>query len=280
MFVYGLQAYLGYIFLPSASLKFQGLNIHYHDLKKDSEMITVVVPIHNEEDNIKPLIKEIFDAAKVVPISEVIYVDDASTDSSWAVLKALRPQYPPLRMIKHNKNAGQSAALWTGIKAAGNDLIVTLDGDGQNPPADIKLLWETYSKHKDHTSQLAVMGERAKRNDNLIRRFSSRFANGLRAKLLHDQTKDTGCSLKLFHRKDYLRLPYFDHMHRFLPALLLRDGVKLFHVNVSHRPRLTGQSKYGTLDRALVGLSDIRGVLWLQKRARRAFEQDMYEELN
>ena len=243
-------------------------------------MITVVVPIYNERDNIEPLLQEIFEATEDLPVSEVIYVDDASTDGSWDVLTALRTKYPPLRIIRHKDNSGQSAALWTGIKAAGNDFIVTLDGDGQNPPADIKLLWEAYSRHKDTLPRLTVLGERTKRNDNWIRRFSSRFANGLRASLLKDQTKDTGCSLKLFRRRDYLNLPYFDHMHRFLPALLIREGVRLIHVDVSHRPRTHGQSKYGTLDRALVGISDIRGVLWLQKRARRAPENETYEELN
>ncbi|MCB1562918.1 MAG: glycosyltransferase family 2 protein [Alphaproteobacteria bacterium] len=243
-------------------------------------MITAIVPIYNERENIEPLIKEIFEVAEAVPISEVIYVDDASTDGSWDELNRLRTQYPPLRIIRHQKNAGQSAALWTGIKAAGNDFIVTLDGDGQNPPADIRLLWEAYNTHKETMPRLAVLGERARRNDNWIRRFSSRFANGLRASLLKDMTKDTGCSLKLFKRRDYLNLPYFDHMHRFLPALLMREGVQLVHVSVSHRPRAYGQSKYGTLDRALVGISDILGVLWLQKRARRAHEGTIYEELN
>lgn len=243
-------------------------------------MITVVVPIYNEQENIEPLVKEIFETTQGLPVSEVVYVDDASTDGSWAVLKDLRRQYPALRILRHKKNSGQSAALWTGVRAAGNDVIVTLDGDGQNPPGDIGLLWEAYSQQQGAYPRLAVMGERAKRNDSWIRRLSSRFANGLRSGLLKDQTKDTGCSLKLFRRQDYINLPYFDHMHRFLPALLLREGVKLVHVDVSHRSRAHGQSKYGTLDRALVGISDLRGVLWLQKRARRAFEQDVYEELD
>lgn len=243
-------------------------------------MITVVVPVYNEKENIEPLLKEISKVAEDLPISEIIYVDDASTDNTWNALKVLRGDYPALRILKHKKNAGQSAALWTGVKAAGNDVIVTLDGDGQNPPQDIALLWKVYAEHKDNTPQIAVLGERKKRNDNLVRRLSSRFANGLRSSLLKDQTKDTGCSLKLFRRKDYLNLPYFDHMHRFLPALLLRDDVKLHHVGVSHRPRVHGKSKYGTLDRALVGMSDIRGVLWLQKRARRANFDETNEELN
>lgn len=242
-------------------------------------MITVVVPIYNEEENIQSLVEEIVQETKDLPVSEIIYVDDASTDKSWEELKKLRSRFPSLRIIQHKKNAGQSAALLTGIRAAGNDLIITLDGDGQNPPADIRTLVKAYEDHKDKQPRLAVMGERQKRNDNLVRRLSSRFANGLRGKLLKDQTKDTGCSLKLFRRRDFLGLPYFDHMHRFLPALLLREGVELIHVGVSHRPRTHGVSKYGTLDRALVGISDIRGVLWLQKRARKARENEIYEEL-
>lgn len=242
-------------------------------------MITVVVPIYNEKENIQPLLEEIVAAAEQLPISEIIYVDDASTDGSWDILKSLRDQYPALRIIKHADNYGQSAALWTGIKAGGNDFIVTLDGDGQNDPADIKSLWDTYERHKDTTPKMMVLGIRTKRNDTWVRRASSRIANAIRAGLLKDQTKDTGCSLKLFRRWDYLNLPYFDHMHRFLPALMKRENVRLIHVPVSHRPRIYGQSKYGTLDRAVVGISDICGVLWLQKRSRRAFETAIYEDL-
>ncbi len=243
-------------------------------------MITVVVPIYNEKDNIRPLIEEISEVSETLPISEIIYVDDASTDGSWDHLKELRLHYPTLRIMRHLKNSGQSAALWTGVKAAGNELIVTLDGDGQNPPADIGLLWESYNRHKTEAPKLMIAGERTKRNDNWLRRLSSRLANGIRSALLKDQTRDTGCSLKLFRRRDFLNLPYFDHMHRFLPALMIREGVTLFHVGVSHRPRVHGHSKYGTLDRMLVGVSDIRGVLWLQRRARRVHEDEVYEELN
>lgn len=243
-------------------------------------MITVIVPVYNEQDNIEPLIKEISETTKDIPVNEVIYIDDASTDETWNVLKKLRSEYPNLRILKHGNNSGQSAALLTGIKSAKNDIIVTLDGDGQNPPADIKLLWEAYEANKNPSSQLAVLGERAKRNDSWIKRLSSRFANGLRGYLLKDNTKDTGCSLKLFHKTDFLKLPYFDHIHRFLPALLIRENVRLIHVDVSHRQRTHGESKYGTIDRALVGISDLRGVLWLQKRGRKAIEQDVYEELS
>ena len=244
-------------------------------------MITIIVPIYNERENIESLVQEIFRTTEDqdLPVSEVIYVDDASIDGSWDVLKELRKKYSFLRIIRHKNNSGQSAALWTGVRSAVNDIIVTLDGDGQNPPAEIKLLWMTYGHHKDTLPRFAVLGERTKRNDNWLRRFSSRFANSLRASFLKDQTRDTGCSLKLFRRKDYLNLPYFDHMHRFLPALLIREGVKLIHVGVSHRPRIHGHSKYGTIERALFGINDILGVLWLQRRACKAQEDETYEEL-
>lgn len=242
-------------------------------------MLSVIVPIFNENENISPLLHEIDKAAKILPISEIIYVDDNSTDGSYEHLKTLRLAYPALRILKHKVRSGQSAALWTGIKAASNDLIVTMDGDGQNDPADIKQLYDAYERQKALQPKLMVLGERRKRNDNIIRRISSRIANKIRGSLLHDHTTDTGCSLKLFRRRDYLNLPYFDHMHRFLPALMMRDNVSLIHVPVSHRPRTHGLSKYGTLDRLFVGISDIRGVLWLQKRSHRLDFEDVYEDL-
>jgi len=243
-------------------------------------MISVVVPVLNERENIKPLLKEISEAAPDLPISEIIYVDDDSTDGSFEILKELRVQYPALRILKHKVQSGQSAALLTGVKASGNDIVVTMDGDGQNDPADITILYEAYKQQDSSTAKVMVLGERKERNDNWLRRISSRIANGIRSGFLKDQTKDTGCSLKLFRRKDYLNLPYFDHMHRFLPALMMREGVRLIHVGVSHRPRIHGQSKYGTLDRLFVGISDIRGVLWLQHRARSVDFDDVYEELS
>ncbi len=241
-------------------------------------MITIVVPIYNEEDNIKSLLEEIAKAAKNVPISEIIYVDDNSTDKSFEVLKKLRKGFPSLRIIKHKTNSGQSAALWTGIKAAGNDIIVTMDGDGQNNPLDVKLLYDKYMENCEQYPKIMIAGERKQRNDSIVRILSSRIANNIRAAILKDKTSDTGCSLKLFRRRDYMNLPYFDHMHRFLPALMIREGVKLEHVKVSHRPRTHGVSKYGTWNRAFVGISDVRGVLWLQKRSRRA--EEVYEELD
>lgn len=228
-------------------------------------MITVVVPVLNEEKNIEPLIKEI--SVVNAPISEIIYVDDGSMDDTVKILQSLRIKYPYLRVIRHGIRSGQSSALWTGIKAAGNDLIVTLDGDGQNDPADIATVYQAYkTESQRHNSRIMVAGQRIKRQDSFAKRISSRLANRLRSKILNDKTRDTGCSLKLFRRRDYLSLPYFNHMHRFLPALMMRDGVKVVHADVSHRPRTSGISKYGTLDRAFVGVSDLMGVRWLQMR--------------
>ena len=242
-------------------------------------MITVVVPIYNEQDNIKPLLDEITLAAKDIPISEIIYVDDASTDQTFDVLKDLRNLYPALRVLRHSKNSGQSAALWTGIKASGNDIIVTLDGDGQNNPADIQLLYQKLQDNKKNYSKLMVAGQRVKRDDSWIKLKSSKIANAVRGSLLKDNTRDTGCSLKLFSRRDFMNLPYFDHIHRFLPALMMRDGVQILHVDVSHRARVSGVSKYGTLDRLFAGIYDLLGVLWLQKRSRRCFDTNEEVEL-
>ena len=229
-------------------------------------MISVIVPVMNEEGNIADLIAEIAKASTFAPITEIIYIDDGSTDKTFDVLKSLQSQYPTLRILKHGHRSGQSAGLWTGIKAATNDVIATLDGDGQNDPADIPLVYEIYLKEKNKSDKVMVAGQRKKRQDNLGRRLASRFANNLRSFLLRDGTRDTGCSLKMFSRSDYINLPYFNHMHRFLPALMIRDGVKIAHVDVSHRPRTSGASKYTNLNRAIVGIADLMGVMWLQRR--------------
>jgi len=229
-------------------------------------MLSVVVPVHNEAENIESLVREILAIADKVPLTEIIYVDDASTDGTLAELTRLKAAEPRLRVLKHSHRAGQSAGLWTAINAAKGTLIAPLDGDGQNDPANIIRLYETYQKGAANPRRM-VAGQREKREDSALRRFSSRLANRVRSWALQDGVRDTGCALKLFRREDYLRLPYFNHMHRFLPAVMRMQGVEVDLVDVTHRPRLRGTSKYGVMNRVWVGIVDILGVLWLKARA-------------
>lgn len=226
-------------------------------------MISVIVPVYNERDNIKPLITELVEASKMTDISEIVYVDDGSSDGSLEILTALRAECPILRVIKHTQRSGQSAAFLSGVRAAKNGLVVLIDGDGQNNPADIALLYQKFRSGESAGAKRMVAGQRAKRQDNALRKISSRLANKIRSSILNDNIRDTGCSLKLIRREDYLNLPYFDHMHRFLPALLIRDGVAILTEDVSHRPRLKGTSKYGFWNRLWVGIVDLAGVRWL-----------------
>lgn len=230
-------------------------------------MISVIIPVHNEQDNIVSLLSEIERAALAAPISEVIYIDDASTDKTPQILKQARERFPFLRVIRHSVRSGQSAAFMTGARAAGNAILVFMDGDGQNDPADVAKLLAAYQTASNKNRKVMVAGQRQKRQDNALRRISSRLANRIRSWLLKDGTRDTGCSLKLIGREDYLRLPFFNHMHRFLPALLIRDQVQIMHVDVSHRPRQAGVSKYGFWNRFWVGILDLLGVKWLMMRA-------------
>ena len=229
--------------------------------------LAVVVPVHNESENVAPLIEEIHAALNGVTDFEVVYVDDCSSDDTPHRLIDLARRFPRLRVLRHRVNAGQSTAMCTGIRAARAPLIATLDGDGQNDPADIpKLLarWAT----EDRRVPLLLAGWRAARHDTWLRRLSSKIANGVRGRLLGDGTPDTGCGLKLFERETFLLLPYFDHMHRFLPALAQRHGGRVVSVAVNHRPRLRGQAHYGVWDRLWVGIVDIAGVRWLRRRTR------------
>ncbi|MCB9982192.1 MAG: glycosyltransferase family 2 protein [Rhodospirillales bacterium] len=229
-------------------------------------MISVIVPVYNEQDNVEPLIKELMAASEMLPISEFIYVDDASTDRTQETLRQIRESTPLLRIIRHSVRSGQSAAFMTGVRAAGNSLVALMDGDGQNNPADIKQLYECFRDNEKNNKKIMVAGWRMKRQDSSLRRISSKLANGIRSFFLGDGVKDTGCSLKLIRREDYLRLPYFNHMHRFLPALLHRDHVQICQVGVSHRPRIAGKSKYGFWNRFWVGILDLFGVKWLLSR--------------
>ena len=228
--------------------------------------LSVVVPVFNERDNIPSLVGEIAAALDGHVDYEILYVDDASSDDSQAVLTDLKARQPRLRVLRHLRQSGQSTAVWNGVRAARAPWIATLDGDGQNDPADIPKLLAMRDTHDDRTKLFA--GWRVERKDSASKRLASRFANALRRRLLHDDTPDTGCGIKLFEREAFLTLPYFDHMHRYLPALMQRAGWQVQSVPVNHRPRTAGQSKYNNLRRALVGISDLRGVSWLIRRAR------------
>lgn len=231
--------------------------------------ISVVVPVKNEADNIRPLIDEILRALRGKERFEIVYVDDGSTDRTPAVLKELRAEVTELRAIRHANNSGQSAAIRSGVTAARGALIVTLDGDGQNDPADIPALIDRFRAVSAHDRRLAmVAGQRLKRHDTRSRRLQSRIANRVRRTLLNDGTQDTGCSLKVFSRATFLRLPYFDHMHRFLPALIKREGLDIAFVTVGHRPRRAGRSHYGLWGRLANALTDLFGVIWLMRRRR------------
>ena len=229
--------------------------------------MSVVVPVRNEGPNILPLIAEIEAAMAAFP-HEIIYVDDGSDDETPAVLAGAAASSAAIRPLRHTRSCGQSAAVVTGVKAARGRWIATLDGDGQNDPADIpRLLARAEAEGAD--GMLLVAGHRVQRKDSWIKRATSRLANRVRAWLLRDATPDTGCGLKVFPRLLFLDLPHFDHMHRYLPALVLRQGGRVVSEPVNHRPRVRGASKYGTLDRLAVALFDLIGVAWLQRRGKR-----------
>jgi len=237
--------------------------------------VSVVVPVKNESSNVTPLIEEIAAALRGREAFEIIYIDDGSSDDTGAVLSALKEHIPELRPFRHASNCGQSGAIRTGVLKARGALIVTLDGDGQNDPADIPALIEKFRSDAGDGRLGLVAGQRRRRQDTLSKRLASRFANRVRRWALHDDTQDTGCGLKLMPREVFLRLPYFDHMHRFLPALVLREGLRVAFQSVNHRPRLHGTSNYSNLQRAMVSVSDLMGVMWLKRRCRlpRAVEE-------
>jgi len=229
--------------------------------------LSVVVPIHNERDNIVPLLTEVVTALRGKTDFEMVYVDDCSKDDSLAVLTSAKAQFPELRVMRHLSQSGQSTALRTGIKAARGAWIATLDGDGQNDPADIPKLLTMRAESPAAIKLFA--GWRVDRKDTGSKRWASKAANAIRSRLLRDATPDTGCGIKLFERAAFLDLPYFDHMHRYLPALMQRAGWQVRSVPVNHRPRGSGVSNYNNLNRALVGIADLRGVAWLIRRSKR-----------
>jgi dolichol-phosphate mannosyltransferase len=229
--------------------------------------LSVVVPVFNERDNVGPLVGEIVAALRGRIPFEIVYVDDCSKDDSFAMLQQLMQTTPELRVLGHVTQSGQSTAIRTGVKAARGAWIATLDGDGQNDPADIPKLLDV--RATSDASLKLFAGWRVNRRDTGSKRWASKFANAIRSRLLRDETPDTGCGIKLFEREAFLDLPYFDHMHRYLPALFKRAGWNCVSVPVNHRERSTGVSKYNNLQRAWVGLSDLRGVGWLIKRSKR-----------
>ncbi|ROR34881.1 glycosyltransferase family 2 protein [Inmirania thermothiophila] len=230
--------------------------------------LSLVIPMHNEAENVEPLLGEIRAALEGAADYEVVVVDDGSDDDTPRILARVAAGFPRLRVIRHRTSCGQSTAIRTGVRAARGTWICTLDGDGQNDPADIPRLWAVAREEAAEGRPLLVAGWRRSRRDTWIRRLSSRIANGVRARLLRDATPDTGCGLKVFRRADFLELPYFDHMHRFLPALFLRAGGRVRSVEVHHRPRERGRSHYGIRNRLWVGIVDLLGVMWLMRRAR------------
>ncbi|MFY7698494.1 MAG: glycosyltransferase family 2 protein [Legionella sp.] len=224
--------------------------------------LSVIIPVYNEVDNVNQLYQEIVAALPINQYDyEIIFVDDGSTDGTTARLTELLSAHTNVQVLCHKKNYGQSAALLTGARAARHALLVTLDGDGQNDPADIPKL---VMKLADNNT--VVLGNRKNRDDSQLRRLSSKIGNSIRRRLLNDDCSDTGCSLKLFPREAFLALPHFNHMHRFLPALFKRARFSLINIEVNHRPRCFGVSKYGVLNRLFVGIHDLIGMRWLLRR--------------
>ena len=214
---------------------------------------SIIIPVYNESNNIEELVLEIFNSLSIYKNYEIIIIDDGSNDNSINVIKNLKKKYP-VKLIEHHENLGQSQSIYTGVKNASSKTIVTLDGDGQNNPKDIPKLLEIYFS----SNNLALVGGiRIKRKDNLIKIISSRIANTIRSYILEDNCPDTGCSLKVFRKNVFLSFPYFDGIHRFIPALFSGYGEKTQFILVEHRPRMKGVSNYGVFDRLFKGIYDL-----------------------
>ncbi len=230
---------------------------------------SVVIPVHDEEANIIPLLDEIAALPDDCLPDEVVVVDDHSSDDTPGRLAAYDNPRLKLTVARHGRQCGQSTALRTGVRVARSPWIVTMDGDGQNDPGDIPRLVRALQQQPE---AVMVCGQRARRRDSALTRLASRVANRVRGALLGDRVRDTGCGLKLFSRQCFLELPFFDHMHRFLPALAQMNGGRILTCDVNHRPRQYGRSKYGINNRLWVGIVDLCGVLWLKRRSKGAVE--------
>jgi len=228
---------------------------------------SVVSPVRNEAENVEALVREILSALDGRAF-EIIFVDDSSVDDTRARLFELKGSVPQLRVLGHRRQAGQSRAVRTGVEAARADIILTLDGDGQNDPADLPGLLGQLVRADAPAGLALVQGRREKRMDSAWKRFGSRLANGVRRAVLKDETSDSGCGLRAFRRSDFLKLPYFDHMHRYLPALMMSDGLMVEDRPVRHRARRQGRSNYTNFGRLADPMSDLRGVMWLRRRRR------------
>jgi glycosyltransferase involved in cell wall biosynthesis len=232
-------------------------------LSSSQPSVSIVVPVRNEADNIAPLIEEITAALDGRWAYEIIYVNDGSTDATGERLAAIMAQRDNLRQLRHAKSGGQSAAVRSGVRAARGGIVATLDGDGQNNPAFLPDLIAAVEKG-DNVGLAA--GQRVGRKDTGFKKFQSRVANKVRNAILQDGTRDTGCGLKAFRREVFLTMPYFDGLHRFLPALIRREGFDIAYVDVIDRPRHSGVSNYGFFDRLWIGIMDLAGVWWLIRR--------------
>ena len=232
---------------------------------KTPPRLSVVVPAYNEAENVENLATEISVALSDIAY-EMIFIDDASTDESKSVLMDMKSRFPHLRVLSHRQNSGQSRGVRSGVKAARAPVIATLDSDGQNDPADIPMLFAQITRDGAPENLAMVGGRRAKRIDSAAKKIGSRFGNGVRKRLLKDNADDTGCGLKLFRKDAFLDLPYFDHIHRYIPALMLREGYKIEFADVNHRAREFGVSKYTNFGRLKVSIADLRGVIWLRRR--------------
>jgi glycosyltransferase involved in cell wall biosynthesis len=229
--------------------------------------VSVVVPVRNEAENVRPLTDEIAAALSGRWSFELIYVNDGSTDATESALTALKSERPWLRQIKHAAACGQSAAVRSGVLAARAPVIATLDGDGQNDPSFVPALLHSFEQGGARIGLVA--GQRVGRQSGLRKKLQSRIANTVRGAILRDGTRDSGCGLKVFRREAFLALPYFDAQHRFLPALFRRDGYTIGYIDVIDRPRQHGVSNYGLWDRLWVGILDLAGVWWLIRRRKR-----------